>query len=283
MIKKFFKTTQGTAILTACITAVTVGLISAAIFSSGVISHDSSDVKGNVNDSGFGGMVTPDEEGYFAQKETKQKDISQLKEPEPQTVKVPEQTAEPNPQTAKAPEQTAEPKPQPTAAVSQPMQPVQRPDDTARLTADEAKKIALNDARLSDREVNFTEVKTDYEDGILVYEIEFYTDTNEYEYEINAVTGAVYNKEIEVRNGGHGYHHKDAGNIGSYISADAAKAFALSHAGLSAADVIFKEVKLDNEKGYAVYEIEFYRGRTEYEYKINALDGSILEYHFEMD
>ena len=66
-----------------------------------------------------------------------------------------------------------------------------------------------------------------------------------------------------------------------YITKDKAKAIALQHAGLNESEVRIKKVKLDYDDGRADYEIEFRKGRTEYEYKIDAVDGTILE--FDMD
>lgn len=69
----------------------------------------------------------------------------------------------------------------------------------------------------------------------------------------------------------------------SYISIDQAKSIAVGHAGLSVSEVRFSKAKLENDDGYTVYEIEFYKDRMEYEYTINAMDGSILEYDSDWD
>ena len=69
----------------------------------------------------------------------------------------------------------------------------------------------------------------------------------------------------------------------SYISIDQAKSIAVGHAGLSVSEVRFSKAKLENDDGYTVYEIEFYKDRMEYEYTINAADGSILEYDSDWD
>ncbi|MDR3120409.1 MAG: PepSY domain-containing protein [Clostridiales bacterium] len=56
-----------------------------------------------------------------------------------------------------------------------------------------------------------------------------------------------------------------------------AKAIALRHAGLNESDVTYIRVKRDRDDGRVVYDVEFYSGRTEYEYEIDAADGRILE------
>ena len=60
-----------------------------------------------------------------------------------------------------------------------------------------AKSIALKDAGVSASSATFTKTKLDYEDGIRVYEIEFYTNSAEYEYEINARTGKIRDVDVE--------------------------------------------------------------------------------------
>lgn len=60
-----------------------------------------------------------------------------------------------------------------------------------------AKSIALKDAGVSASSATFTKTKLDYEDGIRVYEIEFYTNSAEYEYEVNAKTGKIRDMDVE--------------------------------------------------------------------------------------
>ena len=67
----------------------------------------------------------------------------------------------------------------------------------------------------------------------------------------------------------------------TYISVDEAKQIALSDAGVSS--VSFTKAKLEKEDGRVIYEIEFYTGRTEYEYEIDAVSGQILERSTEME
>lgn len=56
---------------------------------------------------------------------------------------------------------------------------------------DQAKAVAVGHAGLSVSDVVFSKAKLDHDDGLVVYEIEFYKGGMEYEYEINAVTGDI--------------------------------------------------------------------------------------------
>ena len=149
-----------------------------------------------------------------------------------------------------------------------------------------AKAIALGDAGLSAASVTFTEAKPDFDDGVPNYDLDFYTATHEYDYEINALTSAIMDKSVEVNE--HAVREtKPAATAAptavateaarGFIGVDRAKSIALGHAGVSASSVSFSKAKLDDDDGRAVYEIEFYVGNTEYDYEIDAHSGAILE------
>lgn len=61
----------------------------------------------------------------------------------------------------------------------------------AAITAEQAQQIALEHAGFTADQVKF--LRTDYEidDGVPQYEVEFHQDRWEYDYEINAETGAI--------------------------------------------------------------------------------------------
>lgn len=68
----------------------------------------------------------------------------------------------------------------------------------AGVTLEQAKTIALNRAGRSASAVTFSKAKQDIEHGKTVYEIEFYVAGEaEYDYEIDAATGAVLDEDIE--------------------------------------------------------------------------------------
>ena len=155
-----------------------------------------------------------------------------------------------------------------------------------------AKAIALSDAGLSAASVTFTEAKPDFDDGVPNYDLDFYTATHEYDYEINAQTGAIMDKSVEVNE--HAVREtKPAATAAAtaavteasrgFIGVDRAKSIALGHAGVSASSVSFSKAKLDDDDGRGVYEIEFYVGNTEYDYEIDAHSGAILEASAEND
>lgn len=62
-----------------------------------------------------------------------------------------------------------------------------------------AKQIALARAGVSSSNVYFTKSKLDYDDGIRVYEIEFYAGNYEYEFEISAKSGTILSYDRDYR------------------------------------------------------------------------------------
>ncbi len=69
---------------------------------------------------------------------------------------------------------------------------------------EEAKAAALADAGLTADEVTIYKVKTDWDDGWLIYEVKFYTsDGSKYDYEIDASTGRILSRDVDA-----GYHGK---------------------------------------------------------------------------
>ena len=61
----------------------------------------------------------------------------------------------------------------------------------ASITVDEAKNIALTHANLTEDTVSLLRTEQEYDDGVLVYEIDFTHGDYEYDYKINANTGDI--------------------------------------------------------------------------------------------
>ena len=146
-------------------------------------------------------------------------------------------------------------------------------------TIDAAKAAALADAGLVESDVTFTKEKLDWDDGIAVYDIEFLTADTEYDYEIDAATGAVLDKSAELFRP----NESQGQAMDASIGVESAKEIAAAHAGLSKEEVFFTKAELELEHGRSEYEIEFYHDRIEYEYTIDAATGAILEYKSEYD
>lgn len=150
---------------------------------------------------------------------------------------------------------------------------------TAGITLEQAKQIALQHAKLSD--ATFVKTGVDMDHGVQKYEIEFYAGNTEYDYEIDASTGAIlsFDSDIEHYTPPQGNTGAASGDIGSAR----AQEIALQHAKLDASNVVGLRVKKDYDDGVSVYEVEFYYNNVEYQYEIHAANGSVLSYEQDHD
>ena len=154
---------------------------------------------------------------------------------------------------------------------------------SAFISEADAKKTAFDHAGVTEADVTGLRVKLDYDDGRQVYDVEFYSGNQEYDYEISAVDGTIlsYDNEMEFRGGPNQQTSSQAG--AAAISEEEAKQAAFAHAGVTEADVTGLRVRLDYDDGRQVYDVEFYAGSLEYDYEISAADGTVLSFDQEMD
>ena len=149
----------------------------------------------------------------------------------------------------------------------------------AYITAEEAKSAALTHAGVSESSVAQLEIEFDSEDGLMVYEVEFYANGAEYDYDINARTGEVVKFSREGGSGSAtGGGATSSGSSGTYIGEAAATAAALADAGISEGDTTYLRCWVEHDDGRAeCYEVEFLAGSTEYQYEIDLYTGAILQ------
>ena len=143
-------------------------------------------------------------------------------------------------------------------------------NNTGNISLDKAKEIALSHAGLSADQVTFVKVNMDFDDGIQKYDIKFYCNGQEYDYEINSSNGQIiqfdYDMEYNYIPNNNTTNYQSNVNTTANISVERAKEIALSHAGLSADQVTFVKVNMDFDDGIQKYEIEFYYNYREYSY-----------------
>ena len=162
---------------------------------------------------------------------------------------------------------------------------------------EKAKSIALKDAGVSG--ATFVKAKLETEDGVKVYDVEFYKGNVEYDYEIDAITGKILEKDKDIEN--FSIPKKKATTnkqttkkqttkskaktttkkVAKDIGVEKAKSIALKDAGVS--NVKFTKAKVDYENGVKVYDIDFRKGNKEYDYEIDAKTGKIREKSSEVD
>lgn len=164
-----------------------------------------------------------------------------------------------------------------------------------------AKKIALNHAGVKAKNAKFTKVKLERDDGRTKYDVEFYSNSIEYNYDISATSGKILDFEREYErsptnknkgtvknnNKSTGFANKTSNKVtnnkssSSIISADKAKKIALNHAGVNANNVTFIKAELDRDDGIIKYEVEFLSNNIDFDYEINASNGKIINFEKE--
>ena len=137
----------------------------------------------------------------------------------------------------------------------------------------DAKKIALDDAGVSEK-VTFTEetlvaggIKSPY------YSFAFERDTARWTYKIDAVLGSIMDKTYD----------KIVSPAPEFIGLEKAKQIALKDAGLdeTAQKIVFTREELSRNSGKPCYILEFYTDKCEYAYKVDAVSGDIIEKNIE--
>lgn len=72
-------------------------------------------------------------------------------------------------------------------------------ENAGGITKADAKRIALEDAGLAEQDVTIRKCKLDFDDGVKLYDVEFRNaEGYEYEYEIDAGTGKILDKDVEL-------------------------------------------------------------------------------------
>ena len=158
--------------------------------------------------------------------------------------------------------------------VASPIQTSGTASQTAYIGLDAAKAAALSHAGVTASQAAFLEAEYDYDDGRMLYEVEFRVNGTKYEYEIDALTGEVIKHETELS----GSSQNAAASGGSLIGEAAAKAAALSDAGIKESETTYCNVWLSYDDGRPeYYEVEFLSGSTRYEYEIALTSATVLK------
>ena len=141
-----------------------------------------------------------------------------------------------------------------------------------------AQEIALADAGVAAGDALHLIVKPDWDDGVRIYEVEFYTASQEYDYEIHAETGDILSRDREAE-----WNGTAASGSTTDIGEAKAKSVALNHAGISESSTSYIYAKKDWDDGRWVYDVEFWAGGKEYDYEILASNGTILSYDYDAE
>ena len=170
--------------------------------------------------------------------------------------------------------------------------PAQPGPQSADIGAEAAKSAALARAGVSASDAAWLKCEHDYDDGRHCYDLEFECGATVYECEVSAADGSVLGFSSEpCDNLAHHHdtaahtedHHSGGSTQTTDIGAEAAVSAALAHAGLSQNQVTGLKCERDYDDGRLEYEVEFKSNGYEYEYKLDASTGSVLEHERDFD
>ncbi len=150
-----------------------------------------------------------------------------------------------------------------------------------KITEAEAKSIAFDSAGVKESDVEYINVKPDRDDGRDIFDVEFYANGTEYDYEIDASDGKILSADKELEN--LKIPKSTTKQSGNKITEAEAKEIAFADAGISEADAKRVKSEFDRDDGKEIYEIEFYYNNMEYTYEINAADGAIIDKEIDRD
>lgn len=146
-----------------------------------------------------------------------------------------------------------------------------------------ALQIAMDHAGVKSTDVQFSYAKLDYDNGRWMYDAEFYAGNTEYDYEIDASTGAVLKYDYDMENNyvpqqqAQNAPAASAGTAG--VSIETAKQTALAR--VSGATENNIRIYTDYDDGRMVYEGKIIYNAMEYEFEIDAATGNIIEWDVE--
>ena len=158
----------------------------------------------------------------------------------------------------------------------------------ADISADKAKEIALGKAGVAAADVVNLRAELDYDNGLKFYEVSFLVPQAdgsylEYDYDIGAADGKVYDHEVDREGKANGSSkpnaetNKNVVNGGDIGLAEAKKA-ALAHFGVNEADVKFYEARKDYDDGVLVYDFDFAEGyEVKYSCEVVAANGFVKD------
>lgn len=146
-------------------------------------------------------------------------------------------------------------------------------DTTAKITMEEVEAKAIET-------VGGIVTEIDYDRSDDVYEVEVESESVSYELDINATSGEIVKKEVDDKKLSvvKSDEKVTAKNNKNYISAKEAIAIAIKHS-----PGTVKDVELDDDDNRPHFEIEIKDGKYEYEIKIDAITGEILDFEKDRD
>ena len=142
------------------------------------------------------------------------------------------------------------------------------------ISEDDAKAIALKDAGLTEEEVTGIRVKLETDHGVRKYEVDFYAGDKEYDYDIDAQTGEIRSKDMDIDE-----DFSKTKSAQTAVSEEEVKNMVMERVPQAVEENI--RMHLDYDDGRTIYEGSVICNGVEYDFEIDADSGEILEWEEE--
>lgn len=139
------------------------------------------------------------------------------------------------------------------------------------ISIDIVKDIVFKHAKVENKNVTNLEIEYDYENGNMIYDVEFHCNNIEYDYEVDAVSGKILKIEIENKN-----NNNNNNSNNKYLSKNKIEEIAIKKANVS--KYYDYDIEFEFKGGTPIYEVEFETDGAEYEIEIDAKNGNIIKY-----
>lgn len=139
------------------------------------------------------------------------------------------------------------------------------------ISIDIVKDIVFKHAKVENKNVTNLEIEYDYENGNMIYDVEFHCNNIEYDYEVDAVSGKILKIEIENKN-----NNNNNNSNNKYLSKNKIEEITIKKANVS--KYYDYDIEFEFKGGTPIYEVEFETDGAEYEIEIDAKNGNIIKY-----
>jgi len=149
--------------------------------------------------------------------------------------------------------------------------------EAGNISESKALEIARTHAGVKPEDILYSDVKLEADNGIQTYDVNFFTQGKEYDYDILAATGEISSYDYEVED--HVWAGQQSGAQTGAVTIEQAQKLALER--VPGADASHIRIKTDTDNGKTIFEGSIIYDNVEYDFEIDAATGSILEWDSE--
>lgn len=144
------------------------------------------------------------------------------------------------------------------------------------MNKNEIKETIANYMNAKENDIFFEKMELELDTGL--YEVELYYQNQDYDFKVDAKKGKIVKTDYQKQSQSSNKSEPSTPSTDSEITEEKAKNIAFTDAKVTEAEVQRLHIQKEYDDRRLVYEVDFVFAEYEYDYKIQASDGSILEY-----